>query len=76
MSQEPNAYGTIGQVFGTQYQGIALDRRNDAMLRQLGDAMSALIADGTYATIAAKWRLGEFAVRELLIDGAARAPSR
>jgi polar amino acid transport system substrate-binding protein len=76
MSQEPNVYGTIGKVFGTQYQGIAIDRRNDAMTRQMGDAMSALIADGTYATIAAKWRLGEFTVQELLIDGAARAPLR
>jgi hypothetical protein len=38
--------------------------------------MSALIADGTYAKIAAKWGLGEFAVQELLIDGTARAPSR
>jgi polar amino acid transport system substrate-binding protein len=76
MIQEPNAYGTIGKVFGAQYQGIAIDRRNDATLRQIGDAMSALIADGTYAKIAAKWRLGEFAVQELLIDGAAKAPSR
>ena len=76
MSQEPNAYGTIGKVFGSQYQGIAIDRRNEATLRQIGDAMSALIAEGTYAKIAAKWRLGEFAVQELLIDGAAKAPSR
>ena len=76
MGQEPNAYGTIGKVFGAQYQGIAIDRRNDAMLRQMGDAMGALIADGTYAKIADKWGLGEFTVQQVLIDGAPRAPSR
>jgi polar amino acid transport system substrate-binding protein len=77
MTQEPNAYVTLGKMFGApQYQGIAIDRRNEATLQQIGAAMSALIADGGYTRIAAKWGLGEFAVTELMVDGAARTGSR
>jgi hypothetical protein len=64
-------------MFGApQYQGIAIDRKNEATLRQISDAMRALIADGGYTRIAAKWGLGEFAVSELMVDGAGRVGSR
>jgi polar amino acid transport system substrate-binding protein len=77
MGQEANAYVTLGKMFGApQYQGIAIDRKNEATLRQIGDAMSALLADGQYVKLAAKWGLGEFTLTELTIDGASRSASR
>jgi polar amino acid transport system substrate-binding protein len=77
MAQEPNVFVTLGKMFGApQYQGIAIDRRNEATLRQISNAMSALIADGGYARIATRWGLGEFAVTDLMVDGAGRAGSR
>lgn len=73
MSQEPSAYRTIGPRFASQFDGIAIDRRNEVMLRQISEAMSALIADGSYARLAAKWRLGDFTMTQLMIDGNPRA---
>lgn len=73
MREEPDAYRTIGTVFAFQFQGIAIDRKNEAMLRELSVALSALIADGTYARLTAKWGLTEFAVTQLTIDGNVRA---
>jgi polar amino acid transport system substrate-binding protein len=74
LQQEPDTFVTIGNVFGApQYQGIAIDRRNETTLKQIGTAMSALIADGSYARIATKWGLGPFTVTELTIDGTGRA---
>jgi len=77
LAQEPDSFVTVGRMFGApQYQGIAIDRRNDALLHQLGAAMNALIAEGSYARIAAKWGLGEFTVTQLMVDGTAQAATR
>ncbi len=77
MGQEPDTYVTLGKMFGApQYQGIAIDRNNEAMLRQIGAAMGALIAEGQYGRLASKWGLGEFTLTELTIDGAGRGAAR
>ncbi len=69
LSQEPNAYRSIGTQFAFQFDGIAIDRSNAAMLREITDALSALIADGTYGRIAAKWGMSDFIVTQLTING-------
>lgn len=70
MSQEPNTYIVIGKPISFQYAGLAVTRKNDALTKEIGDAMTKLIADGGYAKIAAKWGLQEFAVSKLIIDSA------
>ena len=68
MGQEPNAYVTVGKPFTFQYVGLAIGRTNEALAAELVDAMNKLIADGSYAKIAAKWGLADFAVSKLIID--------
>lgn len=50
--------------------GLAVPRKNDALVAELSDAMNKLIADGTYAKIAAKWGLQDYALPKLIIDSA------
>jgi polar amino acid transport system substrate-binding protein len=68
MGQEPNTYLPLGKMFAFQYQGVAVDRKNEALVKELADAMTKLIADGTYAKIVAKWGLNDFAIGKLIID--------
>jgi len=70
MGQEANTYVTVGKPFAFQYVGLAVTRKNDALVAELSDAMSKLIADGTYAKIAAKWGLQDFTLPKLIIDSA------
>ncbi len=70
MGQEPNAYMTVGKTFAFQYVGLATNRKDDALGAELAGAMTKLIADGTYAKIAAKWGLSDYAVPKLILDSA------
>ena len=70
MGQEPNTYFPVGKAFVFQYVGLAVTRKNDALVAELSDAMNKLIADGTYAKIAAKWGLQDYALPKLIIDSA------
>ena len=70
MGQEPNTYATVGKPFTFQYVGLAITRKNDALVAELSDAMSKLIADGSYAKIAAKWGLQDYVLPKLIIDSA------
>ena len=68
MSQEPNTYFPVGKTIAFQYNGVAVDRKNDTLAKELSEAMGKLIADGSYAKIVAKWGLNDFAVGKLIID--------
>jgi polar amino acid transport system substrate-binding protein len=70
MGQEPNTYVPVGKAFVFQYVGLAVTRKNDALVAELSDAMKKLIADGSYAKIAAKWGLQDYALPKLIIDSA------
>jgi polar amino acid transport system substrate-binding protein len=70
MGQEANTYAPLGKPFAFQYVGLAIGRKNDALVAELSDAMTRLIADGTYAKIAAKWGLQDYALPKLIIDSA------
>jgi len=70
MGQEANTYITVGKPFTFQYVGLAITRKNDGLFAEMSEAMSKLIADGSYAKIAAKWGLQDFAVPKLIVDSA------
>ncbi|MCW5255871.1 ABC transporter substrate-binding protein [Verminephrobacter aporrectodeae subsp. tuberculatae] len=67
---EPNTYTLVGKPFATQYVGLATGRKDEAFSSELAAAMRQLIADGSYAKIAAKWGLTDYAVTKLIIDSA------
>jgi polar amino acid transport system substrate-binding protein len=68
--QEPNTYTIVGKPITFQYVGLAIARKNEGLAAELSDAMTKIIADGTYGKIVAKWNLQEFAVPKLIIDSA------
>jgi polar amino acid transport system substrate-binding protein len=70
LKQEPGKYRVVGEPFSTGYQGIMF-RKDDAVLRQaVTDAVAAMIADGAYQTILAKWSLAANAVAQPMLNAA------
>ncbi|MCW5236666.1 ABC transporter substrate-binding protein [Verminephrobacter eiseniae] len=68
--QEPNTYALVGKPFAFQYVGLAIGRKDEALSTELAGAMDKLIADGSYAKIAAKWGLADYTVSKLILDSA------
>ena len=62
MEQEPNQYATVGGAIATQLTGIALPVKETGLQQAILSALDALIADGTYKTLLAKWHLADNAV--------------
>ncbi|MFC3058714.1 ABC transporter substrate-binding protein [Paenirhodobacter populi] len=70
MENEPGLYRMLGAPFTVGYQGIAF-RKEDTQLREaVTEALSALIADGTYGAILAKYDLSANAVEKPLLNAA------
>lgn len=68
MGQEPNAFVALGKAFAVQYTGIALPVKDKALQGAIRDGLDALIADGTYKAILAKWQIGDSAVEKALVN--------
>jgi polar amino acid transport system substrate-binding protein len=68
MDQEPNAYTPIGEMIGTQYNGIAVPVKANELQQALAGALDALIADGTYKALLAKWKLNENGIDKVMIN--------
>lgn len=68
MDQEPNAYTPIGSMIATQYTGLAVPVKATELQQALSGALEALIADGTYKTLLAKWKLSENAIEKVTIN--------
>ncbi|MDB5847722.1 MAG: extracellular solute-binding protein family 3 [Rhodoferax sp.] len=68
MGQEANTYVTVGKAFTFQYVGLAIGKKDDALAAELSDAMTKMLADGSYAKIAAKWGLTDYTVPKLIVD--------
>lgn len=67
-SNEPGRYRIVGEPFAVGYQGIAF-RKDATQLREaVTGALEALIADGTYAAILAKWGLSANAVAKPMLN--------
>ncbi|HEU0150211.1 MAG TPA: ABC transporter substrate-binding protein [Bradyrhizobium sp.] len=68
MDQEPNAYTPVGETIATQYTGLALPVKAVELQQALSSALEALIADGTYKTLLAKWKLDDNGIEKVTIN--------
>jgi polar amino acid transport system substrate-binding protein len=68
MDQEPNAYTPIGEMIATQYTGLAVPVKATELREVLREALEALIADGSYKTLLAKWKLSENGIEKVTIN--------
>ncbi|KJC42162.1 ABC transporter substrate-binding protein [Bradyrhizobium sp. LTSP885] len=68
--QEAGKYRVVGEPFSTGYQGIMF-RKDDAALREVvTQHLAAMIADGSYKAILAKYGLGANAVPQPMLNAA------
>ncbi|QCI68449.1 ABC transporter substrate-binding protein [Phreatobacter stygius] len=72
MSLDPGVFKPIGTSFTVNYQGIAFRKADTAFRDAIAEALVALIKDGTYQQILAKWNLPGNAVAGLIMNGEAR----
>jgi polar amino acid transport system substrate-binding protein len=68
MDQEPNAYTPIGETIATQFTGLAVPVKATELQQALSGALEALIADGTYKTLLAKWKLSDNGIEKVTIN--------
>lgn len=69
VKQSNGAFKVIGQPYGTAPYGLALPKGN-GMAKPVLAALKALMADGTYAKILAKWGVQAGAISNPMINGA------
>ncbi len=68
MDFEPGAYTPVGTPIAQQFTGIALPVKEKALQQAMLEAVDALIADGTYRTLLAKWKLTDNALEKATIN--------
>ncbi|UPK36967.1 ABC transporter substrate-binding protein [Bradyrhizobium sp. 186] len=68
MDLEPSAYAPVGTPISQQFTGIALPVKEKALQQAMLEAVDALIADGTYRTLLAKWKLSDNAIEKATIN--------
>jgi polar amino acid transport system substrate-binding protein len=68
MELEPGAYVPIGDVFAVQFTGLALSVKEKALQQAVVEALDALIADGSYRALLAKWKLTDYGVEKATIN--------
>lgn len=68
MDLEPGAYTPVGGAISSQFTGIALPVKEKALAQAMLEAVDALIADGTYKTLLAKWKLTDNAIEKATIN--------
>lgn len=70
MAQEPNTYRIVTPPFTTVFQGIAFAKGDTQLRDAVLGALKQVMADGTYATLIAKWNLQASAAKAITINGA------
>ena len=68
MDLEPGAYAPVGEPIAQQFTGIALRVKEKALQQAILEAVDALIADGTYKTLLAKWKLNDNGLEKATIN--------
>jgi len=68
MDLEPGAYVPIGDVFAVQFTGLALSVKEKVLQQAIVEALDALIADGSYRVLLAKWKLTDYGVEKATIN--------
>lgn len=66
---EPNAYVTVGEPFTQVFQGIGFAKKETALRDAVAKAFKAMLEDGSYKAVLAKWQLESNAVPTLMING-------
>jgi len=70
MTLEPNVFQPIGTPFSGVSQGIAFTKGNSQLRDAVLAALKAVMADGTYTKIIAKWHLEASAAHQITLNGA------
>jgi polar amino acid transport system substrate-binding protein len=68
MDLEPGAYVAIGEVFDFQFTGLALGVKETVLQQAVVEALDALVADGSYRALLAKWKLSDYGVERATIN--------
>ena len=68
IEQEPRAYATVGGPIATQLTGIAVPVKETGLQQAIASALDALIADGTYTALLAKWHLSGNGIEKATIN--------
>ena len=68
MDLEPGAYTPVGETIASQFTGIALPVKEKGLQQAMVEAVDALIADGTYRTLLAKWKLNDNGIEKATIN--------
>jgi polar amino acid transport system substrate-binding protein len=68
MDLEPGGYVPIGDVFAVQFTGLALNVKEKALQQAVVEGLDALIADGSYRILLAKWKLTDYGVEKVTIN--------
>jgi polar amino acid transport system substrate-binding protein len=68
MGLEPNTYLPVGKPIAFQYTGIALPVAEKGLQQAVAKALDALIADGTYKKLLAKWQLADNGVEQATLN--------
>ncbi|CAN5501303.1 ABC transporter substrate-binding protein [soil metagenome] len=69
MTLEPGVYKPVGAPFGGAQQGMAFAKADTQLRDAVLAAFRKLIANGTYASIVAKWNLQASAVKQAAVNG-------
>lgn len=69
LTTQPNTYVKVGGPFDKVPYGIDVTKANSGLLAALQAAFKDILADGTYAQIAAKYNLQDGAVSSVVVDG-------
>lgn len=68
MSLEPETYAPLGKPIAYQYTGLALPVKAKDLQSAISMALDAVIAEGAYKALLAKWRLSDDAVDKASIN--------
>jgi polar amino acid transport system substrate-binding protein len=68
MDLEPGTYAPVGDPIATQFTGIALPVKEKALQQAMVEAINALVADGTYRALLAKWKLNDNGIEKATIN--------
>ncbi|MCB8879877.1 ABC transporter substrate-binding protein [Acidisoma cellulosilytica] len=68
MKQEPGAYALVGTPILYQFTGLAVAHDDLTLGTAIAGALGAMIADGSYQALTAKWGLGPDGVDKVTID--------
>lgn len=68
MDLEPGVYAPVGETIAQQLTGIALPIKEKTLQEAMAQAVDALIADGTYRALLAKWKLTDNGIEKATIN--------